>query len=119
MKVLLADDYPDQLTLRSMLLERCGFEPLAADNARSASDLATEHRPACAIVDLRMPTEQQGLALIRDLRALSPAMHIFVLTGGDRSHLASLVESELVDEILPKGSSTSVLLSRLKALKQS
>ncbi len=118
MKVLIADDDGDQLTLRAMLLEACGFETLAAEDCQRALELVSEHDPACAVVDLRMPTEQEGLDLIRCLRASHPAMHIFVLTGGERAHLAPLLQSGAVNEIFPKGASAPELITKLRELAQ-
>ena len=64
MRVLLADDDPDQLSLRCMLLERSGFEAMGAGDYVSAVELAAIQKPECAVVDLRLPTEELGLRLV-------------------------------------------------------
>lgn len=119
MKVLVADDDRDQLALRCMLLRRSGFEALPAENAANAIDLAAAHRPECAVVDLRLPTRELGLQLIHELKALDPAMHIFVLTGAvmtgsDARHLAQAPERTLIDAVVTKGSASAVLLQKLR-----
>ena len=113
MKVLVAEDDPDQLSLRCMLLGRSGFDTLPAIDALTAIGLAAEHKPPCAVVDLRLPTPERGLQLIRDLKALDPAMHVFVLTGGDGRRLVQGVERELIDGVLTKGSGSAVLIQKL------
>jgi two-component system, response regulator RegA len=114
MKVLIAEDDPDQLGLRCMLLARSGFETLSAADAATATKLAAAHKPQCAVVDLRIPTSERGLQLIHDLKALDPGMHVFVLTGGNERGLAQAPERKLIDAILTKGSATAVLIQKLR-----
>lgn len=116
MKVLLADDDRDQLLLRSMLLSQNGFETLSAGDAASAVELARAHKPNCAVVDLRLPTCECGLQLVRQLKTLDPGMHVFVLTGGDGRALAHAPELALMDAILTKGSGCSILVQKLKGV---
>lgn len=116
MKVLVAEDDPDQLSLRCMLLARSNFEPVGAADAATALELALAQHPPCAIVDLRLPTQERGLQLVRDLKALDPAMHIFLLTGNDSRHLARTPESSLIDAVLTKGSASAALIQKLKSV---
>lgn len=116
MKVLVADDDHDQLSLRCMLLSRSGFEALPAETAAHAMHLAAVHRPACAVLDLRLPTRERGLQLIQDLKTLDPSLHVFVLTGSDARLLAHAPESALIDAVVTKGSSSSALLEKLRAV---
>lgn len=117
MKVLLADDDRDQLSVRSMLLACNGFEPLSASDSASAVALAVAHKPRCAVVDLRLPTAECGLQLVHDLKALDPAMHVFVLTGGAARALAQAPERPLIDAVLTKGGASALLLEKLKAIE--
>jgi CheY-like chemotaxis protein len=116
MKVLLADDDPDQLATRSMLLERSGFETIGAADHVSAAELAASQKPECAVVDLRLPTEERGLWLISELKRLNPAIHIIVLTGGNPERLAGQAAASLVEEIIVKGASSGPLIRKLKSL---
>jgi DNA-binding NtrC family response regulator len=116
MKILIAEDDQDQLLVRSMLLRQSGFEPIEANDISSAVHSAEVHRPECAVIDLRFPTEELGLKLIRELKALDSALHVFVLTGGDPTGLARHAERDLVEEIVVKGSSTPDLIRKLKAV---
>jgi two-component system, response regulator RegA len=119
MKILIADDDRDQLALRCMLLSHSGFETIGVADADSAIDLATEHKPECALLDLRLPTEELGLRLVRDLKKLHPSMHLFVLTGADARWLAKAPETRLIDGIVTKGSSSAALIQRLNELAAS
>ena len=113
MKVLLADDDPDQLELRCLLLQRGGFQTVSATTAPEALRVAASESPECAVIDLRFPTEEAGLALIRGLKDLSAAIQIFVLTGFDPKRLDRFPEKRLVSGILSKGSGSSAALIKL------
>jgi DNA-binding NtrC family response regulator len=113
MTVLLLDDDPDQVSLRSMLLEHAGFTPVAAFDPAAALRLAAREKPVCAVVDLRVPTERAGLQFIRDLKRLQPSIPVIVLSGGDPSRLYQMPERELIAGILIKGAPARGLLDML------
>lgn len=115
MKVLLAEDDRDQLSLRAMLLRQSGLEAFEAPDAASALELAAACKPQCAVVDLRLPTEKTGLRLIRDLKALDSGMRVFVLTGSDPARLKDYPERALIEEVVVKGASSASLIRKLKA----
>lgn len=117
MKVLIADDDEDQLFVRSMLLREHGFEPIEAADIASAVQNAARHKPECAVVDLRLPTEELGLQLIRELKRLDSTIHVFVLTGACAERFSKHSEKDLVDEIVVKGSPSGDLIQKLKALR--
>ncbi len=74
------------------------------------------HKPECAVIDLRFPTEDIGLSLIRELKALDSAIHLFLLTGTPPGRLCQRLVEGLVDEIMVKGFSSAYLIQKLKAL---
>jgi CheY-like chemotaxis protein len=117
MKVLLVDDDPDQLYVRSVLLEKNGFGVVAASNRSTALEVAQAEQLSCALVDLSLPSEQDGLALIRDLKAQSPALPIVLLTGKRARLLARLPEMRLVNQIVEKGSASHDLLRKLREIR--
>ncbi|HSU33259.1 MAG TPA: response regulator [Bryobacteraceae bacterium] len=116
MKVLLVDDDQDQITIRSLLLERHGFVTAFAGDRVSALQLAEAQKPHCAIVDLRLPTEEAGLRLIRELKELDANIRIIVLTGANPRCLDTQPEARLVDRVLLKPSSSALLIEHLKML---
>jgi CheY-like chemotaxis protein len=116
MRVLLVDDDTEQIAIRSLLLERHGFATSRAPDGASALELAQLHRPQCAIVDLRLPTEEAGLRLIRELKGLDAGIRIIILTGANPNRLNSGPEARLVDRVFLKPSSSALLIEHLKAL---
>lgn len=118
-KVLVVEDDPDQLIIRCMLLTHHGFETRRAGDSETAMRVASEEKPEIAVIDLRLPTEEIGLSLIRELRALLPCMSIIVLTGADPEHLKSRPKMVAVDDVIQKGSSSKALLECLSRLKVS
>ena len=61
MKILVVDDDHDQRQLRSQLLARHDFEALQAADAKTAKALLLEHRPAVVLLDLSLPTLDDGV----------------------------------------------------------
>ena len=119
MKILLADDDRDQLSVRGLLLVHNGFRALEASDRDSALRMAEAEHPECAVVDLRFPTEDVGLDLIRRLKAIDHHMRIVVLTGGDPAKLFGRIERGLIDEVIQKGSPAPLLMNSLKAFEAS
>ena len=116
--MLIADDDADQLAIRGMLLRQAGFQVVEASDVGSALKAAKDRCPACALVDLRLPDEQSGLRLIRELKALYASITIVVLTGATLGRLNSLPERALMDEVIGKGSPAALLLEKLKRIQR-
>ncbi|HWF47792.1 MAG TPA: response regulator [Bryobacteraceae bacterium] len=116
MKLLLVEDDPDQLYLRSLLLKHCGFECFEASTISSALQVAAAQMPRCAMIDLRLPTEEAGLELIRKLRDRYPQLWIVVLTGTDPSRFSRLPEAALVNDLLTKPIHSAEMVARLNAI---
>ena len=119
MRILIADDDQDQLELRSLLFSESGYETIAVTTSAAALREAKAQRPQCAVVDLKLPTEELGLGLIRALKELDAAMHVFVLTGSDPRRMNAMPEKKLVEEVIVKGSSTAYLMKKLGELASS
>jgi CheY-like chemotaxis protein len=80
-RILVVDDDTEQLALRRLILRKHGYEVTGAANAVEALRLCGEIEPRCVLMDLRMPTAEDGLALIRDIRQSRPQTDVLVLTG--------------------------------------
>ncbi|HEX4750535.1 MAG TPA: response regulator [Bryobacteraceae bacterium] len=115
MKVLVADDDLDQLTLRCLILEKNGFETIQARDSATALKLTRLEKPECAVVDLRFPTEESGLKLLRDLKALDQAIRLVLLTGVPCKSVPAQAR-DAADETVEKSSGTSALVSKLNGL---
>ncbi len=77
--LLVDDDEVFRNRLRRALVER-GWEVHAAADGAAGLELAAQHSPDLAIVDLRMPG-MGGLNIVKELRGLDKTICIFVLTG--------------------------------------
>jgi signal transduction histidine kinase/CheY-like chemotaxis protein len=96
-KILIAEDGPDNQRLISAVLQRAGAEVLLADNGREALHMAREHKAAATpfdviLMDMQMP-ELDGYEATRRLRAESYTGKIIALTAhamsGDRARCLS------------------------------
>jgi CheY-like chemotaxis protein len=111
--VLLVDDDPGGLEIRKMLLERDGHRVSTAVDAASARDRFHELAPDCVILDLRLPSPEDGLALVREFRETAPGVRIVALTGW-RGDLDGHPEQALVDEVLAKPVRSERLITAVK-----
>lgn len=71
--------------------ERRGYEVLRASGLAEVKALLQTHRPAYAVVDLKLAGGDSGLACVQDLQAHDPDMVIVVLTG--YASIATAVEA--------------------------
>ena len=111
-RVLLVDDDAPALELRKLILEREGHQVSIAADPPTARILFLSTQPDCIVLDLRLPEPTDGLSLIRDFRAASPAVRIIALCGWPPD-LEGTPESQLVNLILPKPIRTATLVSAL------
>jgi len=112
-RVLLVDDDADALEIRRRIFEYAGHHVNAAPDAGSAREQFHRELPDSVILDLRLPDPEDGLALIREFRAVSQEVKIVVLAGW-RADLDGREESALVDQILSKPVRSEVLLGSIR-----
>ncbi len=113
MRVLVVDDDPDQAIIRCMLLSHYGFDTCRACDPSEAMRSVEESAPGVVIVDLGLPSEEDGLLLVRLLKAQYPAIHIIVFTGMDVGRLRRMPELTEVADVIQKGSSIRTLVQSL------
>lgn len=66
-QILVTEDNPRNMTLLRDVLQATGYRTLEASTARDALTLATEHRPALVLMDIRLP-DMDGREALRRLR---------------------------------------------------
>ena len=94
--LLVDDDAPLRRSL-ARALERRGFEVFAAEGLAEARELAVEHKPEFAVLDLRL-AEGSGLDLVATLRELRPDVRIVIVTGyGNIATAVAAIKAGAVD----------------------
>jgi two-component system nitrate/nitrite response regulator NarL len=79
--VLIVDDDAGTRNLISTLLHRAGFETREAENGHEAMRLASETRPAAAVVDVNLGAGQSGYEISRELRDLFDGLPVVIVSG--------------------------------------
>ena len=104
LRILLADDHDIvRRGLKDLLEERPGWRVCAeAANGRAALELALEHRPQVAVLDLTMP-ELNGLEATRRIRQALPETEVLIFTMHE--------SEELIREVLAAGARGYLLKS--------
>ncbi|MCC7367435.1 MAG: response regulator [Chloroflexi bacterium] len=114
--ILIADDEPHVRALLRMILSPT-FRVIEAGDGAAALKLATEHRPAVAILDVRMP-HLSGHEVCRMLRAADATRDIPVImitaNGTQEDRRAAIAIG--ADHFLAKPFSPAVLLRLVTAL---
>ena len=78
--ILFVDDEPSILSALRRLFRPCGYRILMAESGAAALALMDEHAIDLVLSDMRMP-EMDGVALLEQVRARSPASTRMLLTG--------------------------------------
>lgn len=79
-KVLVVDDNQELLSLLQQLFEDRGYQVIASTKGRQALELAKEHKPKAAILDILLP-DMMGYQLAENLRKDQPEMPVIFMTG--------------------------------------
>jgi two-component system response regulator EvgA len=87
--ILVIDDHPAfRLVIKTQLMQLLGVEEVVeADNGQIAVELARQHTPRLAILDLDIP-RISGLDVIPRLKLAYPSIRILVLSGQDPATFA-------------------------------
>jgi pilus assembly protein CpaE len=116
-KILVVDDDLDTLKLVGMMLERQGFNILAASNGQQALNLARSEKPDLIILDLMMP-DIDGIQVARQLRSDPTTQNILILMFTAKSQLDEKVEGfdAGADDYLTKPIQPRELIAHVRAV---
>ncbi len=89
--LLIVDDEANIRRMVGALLAAEGYDVLDAPDGRAGLALAEAQDPDLALVDLMMPGEFDGLAVLEQLRSRSPDMPVIMMSG--RAALADAVRA--------------------------
>jgi two-component system nitrogen regulation response regulator NtrX len=79
--VLIVDDEPNIRRMVGALLASEGYEVREAPDGARGVALATEAEPDVALVDLMMPGEMDGMAVLAALRERAPGLPVVMMSG--------------------------------------
>ena len=104
LRILLADDHDIvRRGLKDLMEQHVGWQVCAeASNGREAVELALQHRPQVAVIDLSMP-ELNGLEATRRIRQALPDTEVLIFTMHE--------SEELIREVLGAGARGYLLKS--------
>ena len=116
-KILIVDDDLDTLKLVGLMLQRQGYEIVAANNGTQALDKIGAERPDLILLDVMMP-DMDGYEVTRRIRAMSGSEHTPIIMFTAKT----LVDDKVagfeagVDDYMTKPTHPAELASRVKAL---
>ena len=116
-RILVADDEPNQLELLTFNLVQADYEVIRAEDGQQALDMIEEHRPDLAIIDWMMP-HMSGIDVCRTLRARSETKHlpIIILSARGEEGDRTLGLDIGADDYISKPFSPREMISRVRAL---
>jgi two-component system, NarL family, response regulator DesR len=116
--VLLADDDEGFLTsLRELVDRQPELRVVAvARNGMEALDVAEQHRPHAAVIDLHMPV-LDGVAAISRLRRRHERLCLIALTGDGDAEIHRAARRAGADAVLQKGEMVGMLIDRLTSIR--
>ena len=116
-RVLIADDEPNQLELLSYNLSQSEFEVIRANDGQQALEMIEDHRPDLVILDWMMPN-MSGIDVCRTLRSRSETklLPVILLSARGEEGDRTLGLDIGADDYISKPFSPRELISRVKAL---
>ena len=117
MRVLIADDEPNQLELLAYNLSQCEFEVIRANDGQQALEMIEDHCPDLVILDWMMPN-MSGIDVCRTLRGRSETklLPVILLSARGEEGDRTLGLDIGADDYISKPFSPRELISRVKAL---
>ena len=112
-RILVCDDEPQILRALKVVLREAGFEPVPAETAEEALDLAAVRPPEAAILDLVLP-DGDGVEVCRSLRQWSDIPVIVLSAVGDEDAKVRALEAG-ADDYVTKPFGPRELIARLEA----
>ncbi len=108
--VLCVEDDAAVLQLHTIVLERAGYDVVAAANGAEALDIFRS-RPIDIVVSDHVHTGGADIVLFRDMKRFDPSVPILLVSG----LIEPPEEAEYADEFIPKMQGSKVLLARISA----
>jgi two-component system OmpR family response regulator len=115
LRALVVDDERDLADVLTSMLAHEGWDARPAHDGAAARQLAEQLRPDVVILDVNLP-DASGFDVLRDLRALNPAVCVLFLTARDavEDRIAGITAGG--DDYVTKPFSMEEVLARLRGL---
>ena len=94
LKVLLVDDDPAMIEVSRIILEKEGFEVISANDKDNGLRMAEEERPDIMVLDVMMKELDDGIVMVRELRARGVQTPIIMLTGLGKATCMKFVNTD-------------------------
>lgn len=111
--ILVVDDQPDLVRGMARILRTKGFRVLEAVGGRQAVEVAREHSPRVALLDIMMP-DLNGIEASREIKLAVPEAVIIFMTG--YSDMESQAREEGALAVLRKPLDYAKLFETLRSL---
>jgi two-component system KDP operon response regulator KdpE len=112
-RILVCDDEPQILRALRVILREAGFDPVPAETAEEALDLAAVRPPDAAILDLVLP-DGDGVEVCRQIRTWSQMPIIVLSAVGEEDAKVRALEAG-ADDYVTKPFGARELVARLQA----
>ncbi len=119
LKVLLVDDDPAMIEVSRIILEKEGYEVISANDKDTGLRMVEEEHPDIMVLDVMMKELDDGIVMVRDLRARGDQTPIIMLTGLGKATGMKFDEASnqlQVDEYFEKPVEPHKLISAVKKL---
>jgi pilus assembly protein CpaE len=116
-KILVVDDDLDTLRLVGLMLERQGYQIMAASSGQQALNMIQNERPDLVLLDLMMP-EMDGVEVARRLRGSPTTKDILIIMFTAKSQIEDKLEGfdAGADDYLTKPTQPRELVAHVKAV---
>jgi DNA-binding NtrC family response regulator len=114
MRLLIVDDEPGMLRTLRRIMTAKGFEVETAASGEEAVERAGAWRPACILMDIRMPG-MNGVEAFREIKSRSPGVRVMFMTAYAGSSLVDEALREGGLAVLPKPLDIDALCERIAA----
>lgn len=119
LKVLLVDDDPAMIEVSRIILEKEGYEVISANDKDNGLRMVEEERPDIMVLDVMMKELDDGIVMVRELRARGVQTPIIMLTGLGKATCMKFVDTDgqlQVNEYFEKPVEPQKLIDAIKKL---